>query len=282
MIIFFTAMSKNARLELLAGEMAAMPEALEAAGLNGGPEAVILARVVPGLTPANWLEVSRSRHLEQWRAFPVPDNCGIEEGPAKAIEITPFREVSGALTHPMFVRLLKRELQRLARNGGCLSLLGIGIAESQRVAAALGETTMATLEGVLGSIILARLEECDSLGVLRRGQYLCCLPGLGQLAARSFAEKAQAAFVEAAKPYFPTGGLSAGKSADSAIGIVNVLQGDHAAAEELIRRVKMSLELALSKERGHIQQETAATPLENTTLVQSSEKRFLFFGGDPT
>lgn len=147
---------------------------------------------------------------------------------------------------------------------------------------ALGEGTAAKLESILGLTLLSLLDDCDSLGILRQGQFICSLPGIGQLAARNFAEKCRDAFEDAARPFFPTGGISAGQSAGCSIGIVNILQGENATAAVLLKRVKAALELALSRDVGHIYQETALTPLENTTLVQSSEKRFLFFGGDPS
>lgn len=278
-------MSKNAELEDLAREMSAMPQALRDASFETAGEAVILARMVNGLSAESWREASRAYSLEKWHAFPIAGDsavCGLAWAGENALAISPFREVRGALTFAMFSKLLGRELSRINRNGGCLTLVGACLTERRRLVTALGEGTAARLEAILGLTILSMLDDCDSLGILRQGQYICSLPGIGQLAARSFAEKCRDAFEDAARPFFPTGGISAGQSAGCSIGIVNILQGEKATAGVLLKRVKAALELALSRDGGHIYQEAALTPLENTTLVQSSEKRFLFFGGDPS
>lgn len=278
-------MSKNAELEDLSREIAEMPQALRDAAFESGGEAVILARMVNGLSTESWREASRAYSLEKWHAFPIAGEdaaCLPAWNGGNALSVSPFREVRGALTFAMFSKLLGRELTRINRNGGCLTLIGACLTERRRLETALGEGTAARLEAMLGLTILSMLEDCDSLGVLRQGQFICSLPGIGQLAARNFAEKCRDAFEDAARPFFPTGGISAGQSAGCSIGIVNILQGEKATAAVLLKRVKAALELALSRDEGHIYQETALTPLENTTLVQSSEKRFLFFGGDPS
>lgn len=284
MTICCTVMSKNIAPEDLSAEMAAIPGLLKNVGRHEAGAPVIVARVARGLSCESWREVFREGGLENWHAWPVSsevtESHDLEGPPGYALPVTPFREVAGALTSGMFASLLKRELLRMGRNGGCLSLVTAALSGKGRVGVALGEGAVARLEAMLGSILLSQLEACDALGLLRSGQYICSLPGLGQLGARGFAEKAQQCFVDTARPYFPSGGISAGQGAGCAIGIVNILQGEGGEPAELIKRAKMSLEVALSKEEGHIHQESALSPLEGATLVHSSEKRFLFFGGN--
>lgn len=198
------------------------------------------------------------------------------------LPVSPFREVAGALTRSMFANLLQRELLRLARNGGSMSIVAATLFGRKDVLAALGSRTADRLDALLGSTLLSRLDMCDALGLPRKGLFMCSLPGVGQLAARHFAENAQKAFAVAARPFFPAGGLSAGTGGSCAIGIVNIMQGDSCTVAELFKRARASLDAALRKEGGHIHQESALAPFEGTTLVHSSEKRFLFFGGDPS
>lgn len=278
-------MSKNTGPEILAKEIEAMPKALDAARGQDENQTVILARMVSGLSEEGWREAKRNYELDQWHAFSVAGapQEGMEEVPAAAgtyLSISPFREVPGALTRGVFTKVLRREIMRLTRNGGSCSLVSAALADRQRLSVALGESTVKRLEGMLGSILLSQMEACDTLGIMRPGQFICALPGFGQLAARHFAEKGQLAFMESARPFFPTGGVSAGQCAECAIGIVNILQGECGRAEDLLNRARTTLEIALGRNEGHIHQETTGSPLENTTLVQSSEKRFLFFGGD--
>lgn len=276
-------MSKNVERENLAEEIAVMPEALEFAWQGTDDTAVILARLVKGLSLEKWDQVCHTWPLSNWRAFPVEESQSEKKIPLSEnteLPITPFRDVHGALTAHMFKKLLDRELKRLDRNGGSLSLLGIGIANKAGLRTALGDGTVKRLDDLLGNIILSMLDNCDSLGITKDFQYLCSLPGLGQLAARNFAEKCQHTFEDLARPFFPSGGISAGKGAECAVGIVNILQGERVHSGEMIRRARKTLEIALARGEGHIHQETSFTPLEKTTLVQSQEKQFLFFGGD--
>ncbi len=273
-------MSKNTKPDNLEREIAALPDALKAAHVPDESKTVILARYVHGVTESSWNEAAREYQLSKWHARETDEQSKeLGDGPDE-LPISPFRDVAGALTKNMFDKQLRREVLRLNRNGGSLTLISLAIADRKRLNTALGEATVERLENLLGSTILKRLEDCDSLGFLRKRQYICSLPGLGQLAARNFAEKIKNDFEDAARPFFPTGGISAGHGANCAIGIVNVPQGESGTVPDLLKRAKTALELALNKDKTLIYQEGAFSPLENPTLVQSSEKRFLFFGGD--
>lgn len=266
--------------------MASLPDAIAATNPSCPGKGVILARLVAGLTQEAWEEITREESFRQWLAFPVslpPD--GSQEGESLQVEsplpVTPFREVRGALTKTMFTNLLKRELLRLSRNNGSLSLVAATIANRRQVTAALGEAACAKLDALLGETLLDKLDSCDALGLTRKGVFVCSLPGLGQLAARHFAESSREAFEEASRPYFPAGGLGAGQSCSCAIGIVNIMHGEACQASDLLKRARTALDAALLKPGGNIHQEAPLAPFEGTTLVHSSEKRFLFFGGDP-
>ena len=171
----------------------------------------------------------------------------------------------GALSAELFAAQLSRELLRLARNGGGLSLILAALSERRRLCVALGDGTVKRLERLLAETLRDNLDACDSLGDIAPGRYALLLPGMGQLKAR---------------PLFPTGGISAGTGASCALGIVCVSQGAEGRALDLLSKADTALNTAIQQENGHIHQE-APTPLgERTTLVHSSEKRFLFFGGE--
>lgn len=281
-------MNKNTGVENLAQEFAALPQALESLQLTGGSSSVILARLVPGLTCNTWRKACAGQPLSQWHALPLAqdglqdeDGSQIPQIADDALPISPFRDVAGVLTRAAFLRLLDRELVRLGRHGGNMSVVGASIFNRKATVTALGAGTVARLEAILGQTLLGRLETCDAIGILKNGVFMCSLPGLGQLAARRFAETAKEAFMEAARPFFPCGGISAGQLGGCAMGIVNIMPGDISTPLELLKRARATLDIAMQKEGGHIHQETATAPLDAATLVQSSEKRFLFFGGEP-
>lgn len=279
-------MSKNTGPEELAGDLEALNGALEAAASPDKTEAIILARIVRGMSRDDWEYLRGNPAAASWQAFPLresEDRDGILDdglGADSFLAVSPFREARGVLNAGTFHSQINSELARLGRNGGCMSIVGASLADRKSLATSLGEGSVRRLDAILGEVLLSMLDCCDSLGFLRKGGFACCLPGLGQLGARHFAEKAQTAFEDAARPFFPTGGINAGNYATCALGIVNLMQGEKSDGRDLLKRARTTLELALAKNNGHIHQETTFTPLDGATLVQSNEKRFLFFGGD--
>lgn len=280
-------MSKKTERDQLSQELAVMPQIVGDLEFSGNGNAVILARIVKGLSCDAWQRASSNHTLEHWHVLPMTEADITEEEqnlldqPHESLPVSPFREAGGAITRAMFIALLQRELMRLGRNGGNLSVIAATLANRGDAEVALGKKTTAKLDSILGMTLLSKLDICDSLGLAHKGIFACSLPGLGQLAARNFAETASAAFEEAAKPYFPAGGLNAGTGVGCAIGIVNIMQGETTSAENLLKRARTALDAALRKPGTQIHQESAFAPFEGTTLVHSSEKRFLFFGGDP-
>lgn len=276
-------MNKKAEIEALSQELKLLPEALLKADQAEG-HAVILARVINGISKKSLADICQQTGLDEWHIFPVKPGSEsawgeLVSGNCPNVPVSPFREVEGALSSEMFAQLLKREMLRISRNGGCLSLISAGLADRNAIVEAAGEDITMRLEALLGALLLTHLDVCDSMGVLRKGQFLCCLPGIGQLVARNFAEKAQAGFKEQSAAFFTECGLNIANEAVCAMGIVNLVQGECGNVKELLNRARFALEVAINKQEGRIHQETATTPLENTTLVHSSEKRFLFFGG---
>lgn len=265
------------------------PEAPQAAlslPEGAGPDALVVARVVRGFSREGWQEFCRAYPLSQWYALPVPDEIAtgvrvadLRADPGCATRPGPGDVLLGALGGNMFAAQLERELLRLSRHGGGLSLVAAGLAERRRLTTALGEGTVARLERLLGETLQGMLEACDSLGSAAPGRYVLLLPGMGQLRTRRFAETVQAAFADAARPFFPTGGITAGSGAACGLGVIHVGQERAQGAQDLLRRADEALDAALAQDEGFIHQETSGS--HGSTLVQSGEKRFLFFGGDP-
>ena len=277
------------RGSLAGGEGAApAPETLQLPQGTGAPDnALLVARVVRGFSREGWQEFCRAYPLSQWYALPVPDEVvtGVRVADLRADPACASRPAGdvllGALGSTMFAAQLERELLRLGRHGGGLSLIAAAVAERRRLSTALGDGTVTRLERLLGETLQGMLEACDSLGAPTPGRYILLLPGMGQLRTRRFAESVQAAFAEAARPFFPSGGITAGSGATCALGVINVGQERAPRAADLIQRAETALDEALAQDEGHIHQETSGAAGHSSTLVHSGEKRFLFFGGDP-
>lgn len=281
MIIYCTAMNKNERLDKLAQELETLDTLLEQP-TEGDGESVILSRLLKGVSRETWLLASHKHRLKDWHAIPAigedevwEDSLVLNNG--DIVPVTPFREIHGLITRSMFTEVLKRELKRLARNGGALSLLSVGLADKDILERSYGSAVIGHLEALLASVFLSFMDLCDSAGILRKGQFLCCLFGMGQLAARSLAEKAQTEFTKKISSTMPELRLVAEAPVECAVGIVNIAQGENGNIKTIINRSSYALEMAQGRS-GRIFQESAASPLENPTLVQSSEKQFLFFG----
>ncbi|MGE9986313.1 diguanylate cyclase domain-containing protein [Desulfovibrio sp. SGI.169] len=280
-------MSKIAEFEALARELRALREhaACDDAGEQAG-SAMLVLRLVRGLSRQRWQDFCRAFPLSQWCALPMPEaipeahvadlRADVQQQPPQA---TPDA-LAGTLSAELFTAQLERELLRQKRNGGDLSLICTALAERRRLCVALGEGTVKRLERLLAESLRDSLDACDSMGDPGRGRYMALLPGIGQLKARHLAERLQAGFAEQARPLIPTGGISAGAGAGCALGIICTGRGTPERAPDLLSRAEAALDAALKQEAGHIHQE-APTPLgERATLVHSSEKRFLFFGGE--
>lgn len=161
-----------------------------------------------------------------------------------------------------FLLKLERELARLKRNGGALSLLLTGLVPG-KPSANSNDTAM------LAQALTRHLEICDSLCPLSPSRYALLLPGQGQLRARRLAEAIQAELGHEA-------GSGSGKPS---FAILNLLQGERADAGNLLSRAKLALERAFSVP-GQILQESSFAHGEKDTLVHSGEKQFLFFGAE--
>ena len=281
-------MSKNAVFEALARELRALREHAACGDAGEQPDnAMLVVRLVRGLSRQRWQDFCRAFPLSQWCALPMPDaapeahvadlRADVQQQPPSAM---PPDALVGTLSAELFTAQLERELLRQARNGGDLSLICAALSERRRLCVALGEGTVKRLERLLAETLRDNLDVCDSLGGMASGRYAALLPGMGLLKARRLAERLQAAFAEQARPLFPTGGISAGAGAGCALGIVCAGQGAPERASELLARAAAALNAALEQEDGYIHQETPTSLGERTTLVHSSEKRFLFFGGE--
>lgn len=265
MIIYYIVMNKNAVHDNLTEEFAEISGVLHKATKEPG-QAIILARLIEGVSKTGVEKACKNSGLDNWQIYNKEDieNSGL------------YNSADTVLSKSQLMELLKQELLRITRNGGCLSLVSAQVTPIPQEE----NSDKAQLQKLLGSAIRDHLDSCDSVGLLTKGQYICCLPGIGQLAARNFAETTQKDFNSKISQASEHGKSFANVAC--AIGIVNLIQGDSSNVMELLKRSRMALEIAINKSGSYIHQETSGTPLENTTLVHSSEKRFLFFGGDAT
>lgn len=280
-------MNSNAEFESLARELQSLRQDPCKDVETQTREAMLVVRLVRGLSRNRWQEFCRSFPSSQWCALPLSENHALSrvadlrpDIQAPLMPDVPPDSLAKALAVELFTAQLNREILRLTRSGGELTLICAALCERQRLLAALGEGTLKRLESLLVETLHGGLEDCDSLGSLEHGRYALLLPGVGLFKARLLAENLQTAFAAQARPLFPQGGVSAGEGPVCALGVTCLAHDKSMSAGELIGKAHEVLNTALQQQGVHIHLETRAALNERATLVHSSEKRFLFFGGE--
>ncbi|MCD7983371.1 MAG: GGDEF domain-containing protein, partial [Desulfovibrio sp.] len=178
-------MSKNAEFEALARELRALREHAACGDAGEQPDnAMLVVRLVRGLSRQRWQDFCRAFPLSQWCALPMPDaapvahvadlRADVQQQPPSAM---PPDALVGTLSAELFTAQLERELLRQARNGGDLSLICAALSERRRLCVALGEGTVKRLERLLAETLRDNLDVCDSLSGMASGRYAALLPG---------------------------------------------------------------------------------------------------------
>ena len=305
-----TMSSRNADLELLARELHELRPLMERDDPPASPQDILVMRRVSGLPLKRWGEFCRRFPLSHWYALPLPEHMGKSLEAALA-DVRPDTRRDGLtpppdhpditdalasmLSREMLFQQLERELQRMERNGGQLTLI-CGALQTSRLdmapgfcserppasRPASGDSTARQLgERLLCKMLRQRLDACDSVGRLEKDTLLAILPGYGLLRGRLLAERTRTAFHLRCK------GLVLGKpgviapltQTGCAFGIVTVTQSERPRANALLQRARQALANARDSQ-DHLYEDTGAPLIERATLVHSQEKRFLFFGGE--
>lgn len=306
---------------------------------------VLVMRRVTGLTPFLWKEFCDRFPSSHWCAIVLPpqlddaavladvfpDSENMSDSSAKAEAQDAIEAIKNAspqtlsalatlLSRELLHRQLERELHRLSRNGGELTIVCAGIHKanseknlnlnenlakseqnenSSKVEqindATVAKTALKTqleaniikkdlesdyeiendaVESAFCEILQQRLENCDSLGSLGGGKVVAILPGYGLLRGRLLAEKVRKVFLakyaeEMQQPL----------DAKCAFGIVTIARNNTSAVEDLLQRAMNAFILAKQQEDG-IFYDSDSPLSDKVTMVESKEKRFLFFGGE--
>ncbi|MCR5813004.1 MAG: hypothetical protein K6G15_00735 [Desulfovibrio sp.] len=252
-------MNKTIDFKALAAELAE----LEKQGKGRGHD-LLIARVLHNMSPARWKEFCKAYPASKWGALPLSELPLSQMADAdKDNELLLGEELKKAIVAEKFTAQVERELVRLQRTGGELSLVASTLQPKPQ------DKNEAALWELLGNLLKKHLEPCDSMAQDLHGQFLTLLPGTGPVRSRHFCEQVQKAYTKAAKKI--------SQNVFLCMGLVSIGQGENESAEKLVQRASQALQLAL-EERGHLHQIGPELLDERSTLVHSDEKRFLFFG----
>ncbi|MBQ7618237.1 MAG: hypothetical protein IJS50_05120 [Desulfovibrio sp.] len=254
-------MDKNIDFKALAAELAA----LEKQGKGHGDD-LLIARVLHNMSPTRWKAFCKAYPASKWGALPVSSLpvSQMADG-EKDSEFLLGDELKHAVMAEKFTEQVGRELVRMGRVGGELSLLGCDIVGDK-----IENSCKTQLNEILFNLIRDNLETCDSLATDAKGHPLILLPGTGPVRSRHLGEQIQKKYAKAARTQVPDSLV--------VIGLISIAQGEKRTAEELVKRVAEALQKSYT-EPSHFYQIGPEALNERSTLVHSDEKRFLFFGG---
>lgn len=164
-------MNSNAEFEALARELQSLRQAPRKDAEAQARETMLVVRLVRGLSRNRWQEFCRSFPSSQWCALPLSESHEFVQVADLRPDIQeplppdlPSDSLAKALALELFTAQLNREILRLARSGGELTLVCAALCERKRLLAALGEGTVKRLDSLLAETLHEGLEACDSLG----------------------------------------------------------------------------------------------------------------------
>lgn len=265
-------MSSNADFDDLLTELR---ELRDAPPSGTGPALLVLRRV-HGMTPEKWRAFRQRYPNSRWGALPLNDSAvtralsGLMDKSSSDLcpdACPPLHATDHVLARmlcsDLFLAQMERDLQRLQRSGGQLSLICMDLTDEARASARCTHIMVR-----LAGIVAQSMEACDTLGALPERGIALMLPGYGPLRARSLAMRLRDRYLRESPPEDACG-----------FAVLSFAQTSRMTITDLLARIEPLLDQA-RLQPDNVQCETVNTLRQPDTLVQSQEKRFLFFGGD--
>lgn len=238
------------------------------------PELLVLRRV-HGMTPEKWRAFRQRYPNSRWGALPLNDSavtralsCLMDKSssdlcPDACPQLNATDHVlARMLCSDLFLAQMERDLQRLQRSGGQLSFICMDLTDEARASDRCSQIMVQ-----IAGIVAQSMEACDTLGALPERGIALMLPGYGPLRARSLAVRLRDRC------------LSDGLPADvCGFAVLSLTPAAHMTVADLLARIGPLLDQARIR-TDNVQCETVNSLRQPDTLVQSQEKRFLFFGG---
>lgn len=263
-------MSSNADFDDLLAELRDLRDARS----EGEPDLLVLRRV-HGMTPERWQAFRRRYPNSRWGALPLNDSAvtralgHIMDRSASDLcpdACPPLRATDHVLARmlcsELFLAQMERDLQRLQRSGGQLSFVCMDLTDAARAGAHCTEIMVR-----LADLAAQSMDACDTLGALPERGIALMLPGFGPLRARALAMRLRERYQNGSQP-------------DDACGfaVLTLAQAARLTVRDALERISPLLERARAQ-TDSVQFDAVNTAGQPDTLVQSQEKRFLYFGG---
>lgn len=265
-------MSNNVDFEALVEELRALRDAHE----HGETPGLLIMRRLQGFSAETWRRFRQRYPNSRWGVLPLDDsrftqalNDILQRG---AADICPdacppsppaAQVLTRTLCSDLFQAQLERDLLRQQRTGGQFSLVCMALTEEARAREGSAEAI-----AHLAELAARHMESCDTLGALPDRGLALILPGIGPLRAKGLASRLHQCYHEQNGQTHPCG-----------FGVLGLTQPVGMSLDNLLERIPPLLARACAH-TDSIACESLCPKGSPDTLVQSREKRFLFFGGD--
>ncbi|MBO4301692.1 MAG: GGDEF domain-containing protein [Desulfovibrio sp.] len=242
-------------------------------------DAVLVARLLPGINIGRWRKICRDKLSGRWCALSVGPSLFSEPDYSEKSDEGALH-LAHMLLNEMVIDQIQRELLRLSRTGGELAIVEVTLRNRETLYKQLSQKAFDALDAGLVTCLTQIREECDSLGNTGPGRYVLLLPGVGMLHARLMAEDVQKNFMALAKQLCQLPTDCQTEPPSCAVSIVCTDPHTHSTPAALLQQCEQALGDALSQGQGHISIAGGEALDKRSSLVHSSEKRFLFFGSN--
>lgn len=254
--------------------LAELRELRDAQAADGAPELLVMRRV-HGMTPDRWQAFRRRYPNSRWGALPLNDSAVTRAlGTLMDRSSSDFRPdacpplcatdhiLARLLCSELFCAQMERDLLRLQRSGGQISLVCMDLSDEARAGARCTHVMVR-----LADLAAQSMDACDTLGALPDRGIALLLPGFGPLRARALATRLRERFLSESQPEDACG-----------FAVLTLAHSARMAVKDLLERIPPLLDRARAR-TDSVQFDAVNTTGQPDTLVQSQEKRFLYFGG---
>lgn len=246
---------------------------------EGGGEAVLLARLVEGISAEEWLALSQTHNLRSWLALPLGADAARALGTLtdtldKLVFQRDHDPLTGLANRRYMERFLKTEMERAERTGSALSLIMLDLDRFKAVNDTYGHLCGDMVLRKMGAFLQNSQRSYDLAARYGGEEFMIILPGISFMRARATAERLLGRFsqiefeCEAQPPFHMT--FSAGVAG------LSPKTGYKFSPREFIKQADEALYAAKRAGRNRIEVSTGTVEALADTMVLAEEKQFLF------
>lgn len=242
-------------------------------------KAVLLARLLEGISADEWLTVSQERNLRSWLALPLERDAAMAVSTLtdtldKLVFQRDHDPLTGLANRRYMDRFLRTEMERASRTNGSMSLIMLDLDHFKNVNDSYGHLCGDKVLQKLGAFLARSARSYDLTARYGGEEFAIILPGISFMRAKAMAERLLFKFseiefnCEAFDPFCMTfsGGVAG----------LTPKTGYKFSPEELIKMADDALYAAKRGGRNRIEISEGAAEAVTDTMVMAEEKQFLF------